>query len=99
MSPSQLRNELTAQAIVKRFNHQRLPRLNELRDRVERGERLGEFDIRFLSEVLHDASQFHASANAAPAYKDLIVKAIELYHHITEKALENESRRSSTKSN
>jgi hypothetical protein len=62
----------TIQALLERLNTQRLPRALRMRDKVDRGETLDDYDLKFLNQVF-----------------DLVNKLIDLYHHITSKALEN----------
>ena len=47
----------TIYALVERFEKQRLPRLLELKKRVDKGGLLSESDIRFMYQVTLDAQQ------------------------------------------
>ncbi|WP_370978484.1 hypothetical protein [Agaribacterium sp. ZY112] len=85
-----IKEEVIAEAILKRFVDTRLPRLQAIKESVDNGERLSDYDLTFMKEVLDDASLIHAKIEAHPEYQELATKAIELYHHITEAALKNE---------
>ena len=45
------------QLLLKRLNEERLPEALRLKDKVYRGERLDDFELRFMKNVLEDASQ------------------------------------------
>jgi len=77
-------------ALVKRFTEQRLPKLMALKERVELGECLSEYDIRFLDEILKDANRIMPLVDKHPKWQPLATRAMSLYKEITEKALENE---------
>jgi len=78
------------QAVLKRYNNIFLPRSLSLKDQVDAGARLSESDIQFLSSVFESANTIMAIVDRHPEYQDLASRALSLYHHITEKALENE---------
>jgi len=76
--------------LLERFNKQRLPRLLDIKKKVDSGKKLEDFDITFLEEVLKDASSnMHLGDNHAELH-ELVAKIIHLYHGITERALKNE---------
>jgi hypothetical protein len=77
-------------ALVERFNKQRLPRANELKERVDKGERLSDQDIAFLEEVFKDANHIMPLVDKHPEWQKTASRAISLYKEITEKALANE---------
>jgi hypothetical protein len=78
------------QALLTRFNEQRLPRALEMKAKVERGEALESFEVSALAEVLADARAMHGLLERHPEYEPLVTKALGLYKEITEKALANE---------
>lgn len=79
-----------ATAVMTRFTTQRLPKALALKDKVESGGTLDEWDIAFLHEVFGDAGQIQPFVDLHPDYQDIYAQAVSLYHEITEKALANE---------
>ncbi len=75
--------------LVMQFETQRLPRALALKDKVDHGEPLDDWDTAFLDEVLHDAIQFKPLVDQHPEYQALYARAAHLYMEITEKGLEN----------
>lgn len=84
--------EGTIQALLERLNNWRLPRALAMKDRVDRGEKLDENDLKFLEGVLQDANQVKPLISGHPEYQPLINQLAGLYSHITQKALENEQK-------
>ncbi|MDQ5915041.1 MAG: hypothetical protein QG584_932 [Pseudomonadota bacterium] len=80
------------QALLDRFNTQRFPRAMELKAKVDSGDKLENFEIDYLAEVLADIRSIKALVNRHPEYEALVVKGMNLYTEITEKALGNESK-------
>jgi hypothetical protein len=77
-------------ALMQRFNEQRLPETLALKERVEQGEQLTEYDIAFLEKVFSDAKHVMPLIDKHPELQPIASRAISLYKEITEKALENE---------
>jgi hypothetical protein len=82
-----------AEVLLARFEHQRLPQLLAIRDRVGAGEALTDAEVNFLEHVLTDAMANKHLVDTIPQCQDLYARVVHLYHEITSKALDNESSR------
>ena len=80
------------QVLLDRLNKQRLPRLLDLRAKVERGEKLGDLDITHMQEALAGANQLMPLIKRNPEYSPLVAQVIGLYKEIADRALENEKK-------
>jgi len=76
--------------LLQRFKSQNLPKLLALKDKVDLGEPLGDFDIKFLKEVAINFEQVKPLLSRHPEFEPLVTKAIQLYTYITESAIDNE---------
>lgn len=81
-------------ALIERFERQRLPRILELKEKVERAERLDEAEMAFLEEIIADAMHNKPLIDKHPEWQKFCAEVVHLYEEITEKALENEQGRS-----
>jgi hypothetical protein len=77
-------------ALIERFEKQRLPRLLELKKRVDEGGVLSESDSEFMFQVTLDAQQSKRLIDRHPEWHQFCSEVIHLYEEITEKALDNE---------
>ncbi len=78
--------------LLERMEKLQLPRALDLKALVDRGDTLFSTEIDFLSQVLSDAQQIQPILERHPEYRELVARLIHLYHEITSKALENESK-------
>ena len=76
--------------LIKRFETQRLPRLNALKEQTERGACLSDADMDFLETVIHDALQTKPLIDKHQEWQSFCANVIHLCETITEKGLENE---------
>ena len=78
------------QVLIERLEKWRLPMTLSLKERVDRGEKLNEFDIQFLEQVFQDAQEIQPLIERNPELQDLAKKMAGLYKEIMDKATENE---------
>lgn len=78
------------QALLDRFNQQRLPQLLELKERVDRGEKLNNLDIAHLKQAFSDANHIKSLVDKHPEFQSLVAQVTHLYKQVTDKALDNE---------
>ena len=76
--------------LIERLESQRLPRALELKNKVDRGETIDEFDLAFLQEVLADSAKVKPLIERHTEHQELVGKLLGLYRDISEKALANE---------
>jgi len=85
------KDEMVLEALLERFEKQRLPRLLDIDAKLEQGNKLDDYDIQFLEEVFSDTQENEHYLQAANEdLKQLFMNVLKLYHSITQKALENE---------
>lgn len=80
------------QTLVDRLNSQRLPLALSMKEKVDRGETLSEYDISKLDEVFADAQTIQPLIDRHPEYQELVGRVLHLYKDILDKAMENEKK-------
>ena len=86
------RDRGVAQVLITRLESRRLPYALKLKAKVDRGERLTDFDTRLLKKVLEESGEARRLAKKLPQYEGLVAQMTELYEEITRKGLENEGK-------
>lgn len=86
----------TILVLLNRLNNQRLPRALRLKKQVDRGECLGDYELRFLQQVFEETGTARGLAVKYPEYQDLVDRMAALYAEITRKAAENAATRDKT---
>jgi hypothetical protein len=76
--------------LMERLEKQRLPRALSLKEKVDRGELLDDFDLAFLDEVFADTNSIKPLLDRHPEYQSIAARMVGLYKAITDKAMENE---------
>jgi hypothetical protein len=79
--------------LAERLETQRLPRALSLKEKVDAGGILNEFDISFLEEVIEDVRKIHPLVERAPEWQPVVTKMLNLYNEIAAQAVENEKTR------
>jgi hypothetical protein len=78
------------QVLAERLETQRLPRALSIKEKVDNGGLLDNFDIEFLKEVFEDANAIKPLLDRHPEWQPLAAKMVHMYKEITDKALKNE---------
>ena len=84
------KDEGVIQVLAERLVSQRLPRAKALKEKVDQGNTLDEFDIEYLEGVFQEAQHIRSLLDRHPEWQSIAVEMIHLYHEITNKAMENE---------
>ena len=89
-----IKDQAVIKTLIKRFDKHRLPRLMDIKEKVDQGETLSDSSIQFLEQVFNDTKQNEHYLQAADdELKALMMKVFALYKDITEKALANEQKK------
>ena len=86
------RDKGVAQVLLMRLEAERLPFALKLKDKVDRGERLSEFDTQFLKRVMQEGREARNLAAKLPQYQEVVQRMAALYEEITRKGAENEQK-------
>ena len=78
------------QVLVDQLEKQELPRALSIKDKVDAGEVLDEFDIEFLEKMLKDADTIKPLLDRHPEWQPLAARMMGLYKEVTGKALDNQ---------
>jgi hypothetical protein len=89
-TPKPRKDAGTILVLLNRLNNERMPRALRLKEQVDRGECLGDHDMRFLKTVFAEAGTARRLAEKYPEYREIVERVSNLYTHITRKAAENQ---------
>lgn len=84
------REEGALEVMLRRITKQRIPHALSLEKKVNRGQKLNDFDLEFLDTVVHDGQALIPLLNRHPEYQELAGKLMTLYSKIISQAAENE---------
>lgn len=82
----------TIEAVLIEFNRHQMPRLLDIKTRLDRGEILDEFEIIFLQATLQEVQQCEYFVQQHPDFTVLLSEVASLYTYITRHAAENEKK-------
>jgi hypothetical protein len=75
--------------LIKRFEHERYPRMLELKKNVDDGGVLDERDLNYIEHILTDAHQVMTVLTRHPEYAPLAQKCLVLYEEIMSQSQKN----------
>jgi hypothetical protein len=76
-------------APIDNMAEQALPRLSEIKKKVDTGRELGEVDIRFMSQVTAYAQRSRVLIERHPEWQEFFTEVLRLYGEIVDRAIEN----------
>ena len=86
------KDEGMIEVLLERLEKQRLPRLLDIKKKVDGGDPLEDFDLDFLEEMMRDARKAIPLIDRYPKYQALAAKVMELYKSISDEALKIEKK-------
>lgn len=78
--------------LIDRMVTQRLPKVKDMKARVDAGERLAQIDIDFLEQVFKEVNTNRHFWVSHPEYESIVGSVAHLYKEIMDKAVENEKK-------
>ena len=80
--------------LLKRFEHERYPRIKLLEEKVDNGAVLDQYDLTYLEQVLMDTHQVIAIVTRHPEYGSLAKETLLMYEDIMTKSQQNNNKTS-----
>jgi hypothetical protein len=77
-------------ALLQRLKKRRIPNALALKEKVDRGLTLSDYDRKYMTRVSADLRKVQSIVARHPEYQPLVDRLALLYQEISEKALENE---------
>lgn len=77
-------------AMMERHEKQRLPRLLDIKNKVDSGEKVNDLDVTFLQEAYSEIQKIEPIIERHPEYQTLFSEFCDLCKYISSKALDNE---------
>ena len=84
--------ERVLRALLVTFERYKLPRALSIKEKVDQGELLGDWEVAFLEEAIDEASRAKPLVDRHPDFQAVYAHAVRLYDEITVQALKNEQR-------
>jgi hypothetical protein len=79
-------------ALLITFEKHRLPRALNIKEKVDKGDVLSDWEIAFLQEAMDEANRAKTLVDRHPELQALYAHAVRLYDEIIVQALKNEQR-------
>jgi hypothetical protein len=89
---SHAKEETVLRALLINFEKHRLPRVLDIKEKVDKGELLNDWEVAFLENAIDEAMRARASVDRHPEFQAVYAHAARLYDEITVQALKNEQR-------
>jgi hypothetical protein len=86
------KKEALVTVLAERFTTIRLPRILDIKEKVEKGGTLNDSDVEFFEEVFADTRKNKSIIEGDKELEGLVAKAIHLNKEIMDLALENEKK-------
>lgn len=85
-------DERALRALLVTFEKHALPRALDIKEKVDQGELLNDWDVAFLQEAIDAAKRAKPLVDRHPELQALYAHTVRLYDEITVQALTNEQR-------
>jgi len=78
------------QALLQRLMSIRVPRIIEIKKRLDEGEKLSEQNINYLQRILRETRENKKYFDKVPEMEQFYIKLVHYYHKLITQAVENE---------